>query len=331
MINSVHFIRPYWLWGLIPIFFIILLLWKTRTKNTVWENICDPHLLDRLLISTSKNSKALPLTLLAFGWFVGIIALAGPSFSKVNMPIYQKLDSKIIVLDLSPSMNASDVKPSRLTRAKYKIKEILKNSKEGQIGLIVFADEPYTVSPLTHDAKTILSMIPNLSTEIMPTTGQRIGRALSHAAKIMQQAGIENGKLLLITPGPVKAKDHEIARQLSENGYKTSVLSIGSLEGAPIAEDEGNFLKDAKGNILFSYCDKCGLQELAGHGQGHYMDFTNNNEDINALLGSEVNPLKSIETLNDNLAAERWKDDGIWLVYLLLPLTLLGFRRGWLI
>ncbi len=129
------------------------------------------------------------------------------------------------------------------------------------------------VSPLTSDGKTIISMIPTLTTEIMPTNGQRIGRALNYAAKMMQQAGVEKGSILLITPGPVRAADQAAARHFSEKGYATSILGIGSEEGAPLAEGEGNFLKDANGTILFSQCDKCGLQELARQGRGYYARF----------------------------------------------------------
>lgn len=329
MLDDVHFIRPDWLWAFIPMVLIILLLWITQNKNTHWQNICDKHLLDRLLVSKGKSSVVFPLSLLAFGWCAAIIALAGPSFSKAKVPVYQNLDSKIIVLDLSPAMNASDVKPSRLTRAKYKVKELLKKSKEGQTGLIVFAEEPYTVSPLTNDAKTIISMIPNLTTEIMPTNGQKIGRALKYAAKIMQQAGVAKGNFLLITPGPVSSADQEIARQLSVKGYSTSVLGIGSSQGAPVLQEEGNFLKDTKGNILFTQCDKCGLQELAAQGRGLYVDFTNNNADINTLFNKHWNQLTNMEALTENQTSERWQDNGIWFVFLLLPLSLLAFRRGW--
>lgn len=329
MFEQLHFIRPDWLWVLIPITLFLFLLWKTKSSHTTWEKICDPHLLNRLLISPAKSSLALPLSLLTAGWFLTIFALAGPSLTKERIPVYQKLDSKVIVLDLSPAMNAKDVKPSRLVRAKYKVKEILKRSKEGQTGLIVFAEEPYIVSPLTKDAKTINSMIPNLTSEIMPASGQKIGRALNFAAKMMQQAGVESGNILLISSGPITASDQNIAQKLSQKGYFTSVLSIGSEEGAPIVEEEGHLLKDSKGNILFSYCDKCGLRELANQGRGNYVEFTNSNTDIDKLFNLESDHSLNALSVDENQTNEQWQDDGIWLVFLLLPLSLIAFRRGW--
>lgn len=325
-----HFIRPLWFYALIPLFILLLLLNVTQKKYSNWQVVCDKRLLSQLLIHSGKTRSFWLFFLLAVGWLLAVIALAGPSWKKIEEPVYQNTHAKMLVLDLSLAMNATDVQPSRLTRARYKINDLLKQTKDGQIGLLVFANEPYLVSPLTEDAKTIDAMIPNLTTDIMPVGGQDIGRALTLAVKTMQQAGAQSGEIVLISPGPVTERDLEIVAQLKEQGFTTSVLGIGSLQGVPVAREQGNFLQDEKGGILISKLDKKGLQQLASTGNGQYVDFTNNNKDIEKLTKIDLHEQLNMEVKASKQQSERWQDDGRWFVILLLPIALLGFRRGWL-
>ena len=163
--------------------------------------------------------------------------MMGPTFAEEEQTVYQGLQSRVIVLDLSESMDAKDIKPSRLTRAKYKVADLLKQKSSGQTALIVFSGEPYVVSPLTKDTKTIAAMIPVLETVLMPVTGHDIGAALDKAGALL--SGMTSGDVILITDSVPGAKARKAAAKLRADGYRLDVLGVGTNKPAPIPSASG--------------------------------------------------------------------------------------------
>ena len=104
----------------------------------------------------------------------GIFTLMGPAWTYWHVPVYQKHSARVIALDVSPSMNATDLKPSRLVRAKYKEIDLLKKIKQGDTGMVVFSGLPFVVSPLTHDTNTISSMLSNIDSNVVPVAGYNL-------------------------------------------------------------------------------------------------------------------------------------------------------------
>ena len=143
-LSEFHWLRPEWLWALLPLAVIVRRLLRQVRRASAWETQCDPHLLEKLLIQRARHQRW-PLVLLAVAWVLAVIALAGPVWQKLPEPVYRTQAARVIVLDLSPSMNASDIRPSRIARARFKVLDLLKRYREGQTALVVFAGEPFVV------------------------------------------------------------------------------------------------------------------------------------------------------------------------------------------
>ena len=232
----------------------------------------------------------------------------------------------MIALDLSRSMDAADIKPSRLIMARYKIADILKQRKDGQTALLVYAGDAFTVTPLTDDTETIDSQLSALNTDIMPSQGSDTVSALEKAAELLKQAGLQKGQILLVTDGVEVDKSLPAVKSLDK--YQLSILGVGTDDGAPIALPEGGFLKDERGNIVVPKLNSGELAKLAQAGNGVYQTITANDADLQALLATMDRSVEQQGKQNDNLLLDQWADKGPWLLLLVLPLAALTFRKG---
>jgi Ca-activated chloride channel family protein len=328
--ESFHFIRPLWLLALLPVVALIW-LWMRRTSGeSVWRKVVDSHLLPHLLSVSPVKQGYSATVLLGTGWFITVLALAGPTWSRIPQPVYRADISRVLVLDLSQSMDAPDLKPSRLTRAKHKILDFLEQNREGQVGLIVYAAEPYVVSPLTEDGDTIAAMVPTLKTDLMPVQGSRLSAALQKAGQILAQAGVPHGEIIIITDEVRDQAAIEAARILHENGRKISVLGVGTTEGAPIPMKNGGFMKDSSGAIVIPRFDPAQLEQLASAGGGAYHQLTVDDRDLKAVLTASASKRIDTAVEKSQRTTDVWREEGPWLLVVLLPLAALAFRRGWL-
>ncbi|MDH5485311.1 MAG: VWA domain-containing protein [Gammaproteobacteria bacterium] len=319
-----HFIRAQWLLALLPLFIICILFLKRKLFSRSWQSFVDPALLPHLLIGKPGKASHAPLVLFFIGGCLGILALAGPAWEKLPQPVFQKNTALVIALDLSRSMDAADIQPSRLVRAQHKISDILRQRKEGQTALIVYTTGAFTVSPLTDDADTIEAMVPSLKTEIMPSQGSHTASALARSNELLAHAGIHQGDILLITDG-IDASANDA---LSEIKHRVSILALGSAEGAPIALDNGGFLKDQDGSIVIAKLDAAKLETFARQAKGRFSLLSNDDSDINYLLAPlDANRIDSDSEKTD-INADTWKEMGPWLLLLLLPLAAFAFRKG---
>ncbi|MFW2438140.1 MAG: VWA domain-containing protein [Arenicellales bacterium] len=331
MPENFHFLQPQWFYLLLPLAAVIwLLLRQGAGTNDAWQKIIDKNLLAWLRVSRAGSSNRLPLWLLSAGWCVAVIALANPVWEKLPQPVFQTDQARVIVLDLSRSMNSSDFKPSRLERARFKVSDILEQQQEGVIGLVVFAGDAFVVSPLTRDADTISAMLPALKPGIMPVQGSRADLALLKAAELLQQAGRMRGEILLLADSYTDDRTIEAAEKLRQQGFITSVLGIGTELGAPLPTGQGGFFTNNDGDVITTRLDVPAMKELAKAGGGHYVSLSANDTDITRLMQTRVKGSRS-RAENDTFETARWKETGPWLVILLLPLAALAFRRGWLL
>jgi len=330
-----HFIRPLWFYALIPTFVIFIWLFIKKQKAANWSKICDQELLNYFLVENGKARSRFPVILLFISWLLTVFSLAGPSWEKINSPIYTNQDALVIILDLSLSMNAKDIKPSRLERAKHKISDLLRQRQEGQTALIVYAGDAHIVSPLTPDNNTILSFIPILDSSLMPIQGSNLSKVLTEAEKLFKNAGISQGEILLLTDGiNVERKQQldKIIKQINKAGYSLSVIGTGTEAGAPIPDQKNSgFIKDQKGNIVLSKLNTQSLKQLANIGGGNFHSITISDQDIQSILNKKQQHFKqkNQEKLQENKASQ-WQDQGALFVLLILPLALLMFRKGWI-
>ena len=321
-----HFIRPYWLLALIPAIILIVILLKKKLNQGNWSEVCDAELLPFLLQNKASQQSRLSLPAAAIACLLVIFALAGPTWERLPSPVFRNDAALVIALDLSRSMDASDIKPSRLSRARYKIADILKKRKDGQTALLVYAADAFTVTPLTEDTETIASQISALTTEIMPSQGSNTGLALEKAVELLKQTGLQTGEILLVTDGV--DFDRTVAAVENLGAYQLSILGVGTTEGAPIKVSQGGFLKDAQGNIVVPKLNSRELSRLAEKGNGVYRAISSDDSDINALLKQLDSPVEKQGHENNNLLIDQWSEKGPWLLLLVLPLAALSFRKG---
>ena len=318
-----HFIRPLWL-VLIPLAVIMPVLWRRlRRPSGDWGKICDTHLLRWLSVgnAAARRSRFGPW-LAGFVWLIAAIALAGPSWQKLPDSSFTSRDARVLVLDLSLSMLAEDLKPNRLTQARFRLSDMLDESLEGQTGLVSYAGDAFVVSPLTSDTNTIRNMLPALRPDVIPVAGSRPDRALELAAELLERSGMARGEILLIADSGSQATV-DVAGKLANRGIFTSVMAVGTVQGAPVPSGDG-FVSDGKGNIVVARLQRDVLQAIASAGGGRYSELT--------AGSTAVSPWSSVDgsefARKDDALGERWKDAGPWLVLALLPLVAFSFRRG---
>jgi Ca-activated chloride channel family protein len=326
-----HFLRPWWLLALLPLTVLLVQMIKHKLGNRSWESVCDEALLPYVLVGGASKSRRYSVFFLALGGILAIISLAGPTWEKLPQPVFTTQDALVIALDLSMSMNASDVNPSRMVRARYKIADILDTRKEGQTALLVYAGDAFTVTPLTDDIATIQSQLPALDTGIMPVQGNRTDMALELAMNLLKQAGLSKGDILLISDEVDLERGKPIVDDLVTQGYRLSILGIGTEFGAPISLPDGSFLKDRSGQIVIPTLDDAKMRELSAAGGGQYFQMSMNDTDIKTMetFFSNIELEDGFELTE--LEADVWEEQGAWLLLLLLPVTALLFRRGYIV
>jgi Ca-activated chloride channel family protein len=322
-ILSLHFIRPWFLAGL-PLAIIIPVMWRFfRRPSGDWSKVCDPHLLKWLSVGEKSARPGLKGSVMAALVLIfSALALSGPSWQQLPDTSYSARDSRVLVLDLSMSMLAEDLRPNRLTQARFRLMDMLESTQEGQMGLVAYAGDAYVVSPLTSDMNTIANMLPALQPEIIPVAGSRADRALLMAADLLERASVSQGEILLVSDG-ADSSDAATAALLAQKGISVSVLAVGTREGAPIPSGNG-FVSDAQGNVVITRLEQESLAAVASAGNGRLSRLDASNNALSPWLGSEGNEFM----LRDDALGERWKDTGPWLVLLLLPFVAAGFRRG---
>lgn len=331
-LSQLHFLRPEWLLTLPVCAVVLWMLWRRFSRNSQWEGQCDPALLKALLVGAGSGRQWIPMAGLGLIWLLAIVALAGPTWYQKPQPVFNKLQSRVLILDLSHSMNSSDVSPSRLERARYKLADLISHAGNTQQSLIVFAGDAFVVSPFTDDYKTLFNLIPSLTSQTVPVQGSRADKALKLAQELIDNASVSRAEIVILTDG-VNPQSLETAAALTAEGHRLHVLAIGTSEGAPIPIQGGGLLKDAAGSIVIPRVDHSALKRLAEAGGGQYLPMRTDDSDIHML-----NSLDQLLLSGDFSAAERtdlstesWVDSGIWLLFPLLVISLFSFRRGWVI
>ncbi|MGB5453074.1 MAG: VWA domain-containing protein [Sedimenticolaceae bacterium] len=329
MVEHFHFIQPLWLLALLPLAVMLWLITRRHHANSPWSKLVDAQLLPLLLDDQKTQRSRTPVWLLSLGWLLAVLALADPAWEQQPQPLRQTGTSRIIVLDLSRSMLAPDLKPSRLVRARFKVEDILAHDPEGQTGLVVFAGDAFTVSPLTRDADTIRAQLRALDPSIMPSQGSRADLGLLKAYELLQQAEVKSGQVILIADGVEGDRAANAAGRLGAAGYDVSVLGVGTPAGAPIPDGRGGTLRDNTGKPLLAALDSSALAAIAKAGGGHYSALRGDQSDLDTLLRTAIADGESVQS--DDLQSQKWKGQGPLLAALLLPLAALAFRRGWVL
>lgn len=270
-----------------------------------WKTVCDSHLLPYLMQNKRHNRRILPLLLLLSCAVLMIVSLAGPTWSRLPVPAYQQIQPRVLVLDLSKDMLIRDLTPDRLSRAKFKLHDLLQKHDAGQFGLIVYTGEPFVVSPLTDDGQTIDELLSSLTPDIMPVDGNRLDSALLEAEKLIKQTGVNYGQVLVFTANKPTNLAINTAAKLAKHGIEVSIMPV-------VADMLSNRQFDA----------------LAKAGHGILLPFTDQIKDLDEWLAtSNKHQHYTMQSQND---IPVWRDQGRWFLIPALCLMLPMFRRGWL-
>ncbi|MCC8533313.1 VWA domain-containing protein [Xanthomonas phaseoli] len=316
-LQSLHLLRPMLLCALLAIL-PAAALWHWRRRDAdVWRQSVDAHLLPKLLASGGRRGW-LGFVLAALTYALAVIAMSGPSWRQTERPVFQSSMPLVVVLNLSSSANATDLPPSRLLQARAKLATLLRKRAGGEVALLVYAGESFTVAPLTEDSANVALFLDALSPSVMPVDGKRADRAIDAAAQLLQQAGFKQGEILLVSDSADSFAESS-ARVARSRGFSVSALGVGGERGAAY--------RMASGEIAQAKLDEGSLRSLAAQGGGRYARIAPDDADLRALgvLDPSQQPLAD-ESAESN-GGKSWLDEGYWLVLPVMLLSLLAFRR----
>jgi len=328
-INNVHFLRPEWFIALIPALILYIALKRNTSKKSGWQSVIPSHLYQHMVIGKFTKGQKPPFWLLALGWLLAVVALAGPTWERLPQPVYQLKMGHVIVMDMSLSMRATDITPDRLTRAKYKAIDLVNQIGEGEMGLVAYAGDAFVVSPLTQDAANITTLLPSLSPEIMPVPGSDPLLGIETAAELLTNAGYGKGMIYWITDGVDFRQQQELQEYVAELPFTLNALAVGTDDGAPIRQITGELLKDRSGAIVIPKLNSSAVNAVVRASGGKFSEITTNDNDITSLASLSLldRDGESEEDASDT-EGDQWREFGPYLLLGLLPLIALGFRRG---
>lgn len=325
-------LRPWWLLALLALPLLWFALRADGGAQRSWARAIDAHLLKHLLAG-SEVPRRWPLALLGGGWLIACVALAGPAWERLPTPLYRNQAARVIALELSPSMLAADLKPNRLTRARFAIRDLLDTLGDGQVALLGYAGDAFVVAPMTDDAATVRNLLAELEPGVMPVGGNATAIAIRRGVELIRQSGGGGGELLLVCDA-VSGDAVSAAREAAQQGVRVSVLAVGTAAGAPVSLPQGDFWKDTNGDIVVPRLDAERLRGVADAGGGRFVQLDSGTAaNLTTLLATAASTASPGGAAADVAGVEsaQWRDRGPWLALLLLPLALAGFRRGWLL
>lgn len=322
-----------WLWALvmIPLTWVLFFLYyrKTASQHKL-ETFIDKHLIPYLLLGTNKKKKKIwnQLFLWSVVWSCLVIALAGPRWDFREISTFTRDQSLAILLDLSESMNARDVSPSRLGRAKQRIEDLLDLSKGVKMGLIAFAADPHMIVPMTDDKDTIKHLLSSLDTDLVYVQGSKLSPALDMAATALENEPGNNKAIIIISDGGFEDSSAiYTAQKLSEKGILLYTMGVGSLEGAPLRDRQGAVTKK-NGSPIVSKLEQEKFSEISKMGKGRYFD-AGHSEQLSLIFED----LKKRGEIQEKISKTQrlWKEHFYLFLVPILPLFLWWYQRGYII
>ncbi|MDP2561738.1 VWA domain-containing protein [Psychrobium sp. 1_MG-2023] len=327
IIEQFHFLRPWWLLAILPALVIVWLVYRQHQNQGQWHSYLPPHLSSLLIDGAQTSQSKRWLFALVIGWLFAIIALAGPTWQKIERPMYVANKAQVIITDMSLSMYATDLVPNRLTRAKYKVTDLIKQLGEGETGLVAYAGDAFIISPMTEDNVNLLNLLPALNPEIMPVFGSQPSLAIEKALALLDQTKHQQSQLYLITDGLTPEDARLIKQQLKHTQHQLNILAVGTQAGAPVTLPSGQLLKDDNGNIVVPKVNFSLLKRLANDLSGNFSVLGSSNQDL-ATLTSHLSTSIFDSNKSDNQMGDSWHEVGPYLLLILIPLAAMIFRRG---
>ena len=323
-----QWLRPVWQIVLPPLAWLLWKLWHRQKRAGRWQMILPPSFHAVLLGGGSGRDSKLPWIALGLAWLLCVLALLGPSWQRLEETRQRPADPLVILLELTPQMLAEDAAPNRLEQARRKILDLLEHRRDSQTAIIVYAGSAHTLVPLSDDLATSRNLLEALTPSIMPQPGQRADLAVRKGLALLAQAGLGQGRLLLVGSSLSSEERDGIKQALGRQGPSLLMLGIGSAEGAPVKQANGEFLKDDQGGILLPRLDSASLKSFVGSTGGRYRNARIDDLDLRGLR--LFDSPRSLRDDGQTVQLDSWADEGYWLLLPLLLLAACAGRRGWL-
>ncbi|WP_178863299.1 VWA domain-containing protein [Thiomicrorhabdus cannonii] len=332
-----EFLRPLWFLAILPVVWLLWRAWRLSDPKGQWQRVIAPPF-QRLLLGDDSHAQGLSgrrlaVIGLAALWIMAIVALAGPSLKSVKLPAQKSQQGTVIVLDLSLSMLADDLKPNRLSRVRFKLLDLLKAHPEQAFGMVAYSGTAHTIAPISEDNQTLLALVPTLTPLMMPSYGSDPLAAFEQAGRLLQGAHITQGHLIWVTDDLEAVQSDELANWLKQSGYTLSILAVGTPQGGAVNLPNYGLLKNDQGAIVLPALPYETLRQFSLHSGAALTPLTVDDSDLQSLLpGLLGSALAESETNKpQEKAVLHPLDDGsAILLALLLPFAL-AFRRGWLL
>lgn len=323
--QDLWFLRPQWLWGLVPTGIIALMFLAAYRRREEWKRSFSRQLLPFLKIPGTPSQFFFPKFFLILFLGLMVLGLAGPSWEEKDHPGNRSEAAMVVVMDLSRSMLAEDIQPNRLERARLKLKDLFDAQPGIQTALIAYAGSAHVVVPFTKDYGIINQQMEALRPGIMPLMGTNLNDALDLADSLLRKVEAPSS-ILLLTDG-IRKEDRE--RMLKSSGKsRLEIMILGTPGGSPIPSGN-DVLRDPSGQVVLAGFDPGVLGELGEEAHVNIVTVTLDDSDVKILA---MHIRSNLEFISDPEQAEiDWKDAGYWVLIPLLLLNLLWFRRGWMV
>ena len=324
--KALHFLRPQWLWLLAAVPVIYLSYHIRDDVRGRWKRYIEPALLDHLIVARKIRWRFRPVDMVATLITLGVIAVAGPAWKREQRPFTEDKAPLVLALDLSETMNAIDLDPTRLERVKLKLRDLLKVRNGGRTALFVYAGTTHMVLPFTTDDSLFDLYLSSLSTSLMPSRGKDTAGAL-HAIDDFLKDETVPGTILFITDGIEPQALPAFRRFTAREGNQNEVLVMGAgtSGGGPIRTSGSSFLSDNFGRRVYSKLDVNALRSLSRINIAA-TTLTLNDDDIKWIQRRVQHHLEAVQQKDSKT---RWVDEGYWLTFPIAVISALWFRRGW--
>ena len=324
-LTAFHFLRPLWLLLLIPAILLPVCWFRRNNVRSRWRNIIAPELLEHLIVGDSARRRVQPIHTLALLIAIGAIAVAGPTWEQERPPFNQDRAPLVVVLELAHSMDATDVAPTRLERAKQKVLDLAAARKGARTGLVVFSSTGHLVVPPTEDPAMLELYVPALSPSLMPADGKNVTTGLEIAERLLANDPVA-GTIVFMTDGFDENQTDAFVRKAKQSRQQLLWLAVGTENGGPIRGADGMIAMDPEGHPLMGTFDAAGIKKVADEADIPLASVRVDNDDV---VWVQHRARAWLAQADESKRVPRWKEAGYWLVVPLLLLGLWGFRRGW--
>jgi Ca-activated chloride channel homolog len=306
----------------------LAIIFELRKKRISLSKFADNKLLSKLTGEEKKGRLYLKIILLLVSLALIVFALSGPRWGSRYQEVNQQGVDIIIAVDVSSSMLAQDVKPSRMENAKREIQDFIKAVNGDRVGLVAFSGTAFVQCPLTLDYAALQMFLSVLGPELLPVAGTDIGAAIDAAASSFDYKSNTDRVILLITDGEDnEAKGIKAAENAAEKNVKIFIFGVGDTAGAPVpaTDGSGGFVKDSTGKLVLSKLDEAGLRKIATASGGDYVRSVAGDLDLDLLYYSGIKLKTESKTLKSGKVKVFEERFMIFLFAALIMLLIEGF------